>query len=345
MKNKLKTALIGFGRIGQANAQDTVMGRALKYASHAQVLAEHPDFDWFAVVDRSATARQIAQEEWEISDTAESANELGARNDIEVAVIATPPDKRMDIIEAFPNLKAVLVEKPLGLDLESASRFVELCSKRRILVQVDLLRRADIFTRRLVDGHLEELVGSPQAVFGIYGNGLLNNGTHMVDLIRMLFGEIASVQVIGKPMFEVESPFPQDCNDAFCLLTERGVNVVMQSVKFEHYRENGIDIWGTSGRFSYMHGGLTLLSYPRAASRMVSGEQEIVVDKAQHHESTLGTALYEMYSNLAAAINSEEELLSSGESALKTASVIAVIQESARSGGRHSVVPSLVVQI
>mgnify|MGYP001412936739 CR=1 FL=1 len=55
-------------------------------------------------------------------------------------------------------------------------------------VLVNYWRRADRLFQALAAGGLTEHVGSPQAVFGLYGNGLVNNGGHLIDFLRMLLG-------------------------------------------------------------------------------------------------------------------------------------------------------------
>ena len=68
---------------------------------------------------------------------------------------------------------------------------------RNLLVQVNLLRRADECFRELAAGRMVELIGRLQAAQGLYGNGLINNGTHMVDLVRMLFGEVEEAKAVN----------------------------------------------------------------------------------------------------------------------------------------------------
>ena len=35
-------------------------------------------------------------------------------NKIELLILTTPPEKRLEFIDSFPNLKSIVVEKPLG---------------------------------------------------------------------------------------------------------------------------------------------------------------------------------------------------------------------------------------
>lgn len=324
----LPSALIGFGQIGQGYSTDVRMSQHFRYSTHAQVLRAHPAFEWLAVVDISADALKLAQSQWQIQHVASNAAELACRNDIEFAVLATPPHHRLAILESFPALKAVLVEKPLGDTLEQCQEFLTACRQRNILVQVNLLRRADESMLRLANGELLSLIGTPQIASVVYGNGLLNNGTHMIDLIRMLLGEVDSVSAVpGGPDFE-EGPLDGDRNFGVNLRLTGNVNCSFQPISFKHYRENFVDVWGTTGRLSITQEGLVELVYELADNRALENSNEIVSEAPIVRVSSLGDALYNMYNNVHEALSVGAALLSPGESALITSSVVQAAFES-----------------
>jgi predicted dehydrogenase len=246
----------------------------------------------------------------------------------------TPPRSRLDIIEKLPTLRGVLVEKPLGLTLQDSRAFLERCRKGGILVQVNYWRRADKVFRGLAAGRLETLIGRPQAVFGLYGNGLLNNGSHMIDFARMLFGEIETVDADRVTEISFTSAIADDIHTSFRLKMATGLVVSFQPLDFKHYRENGLDVWGEKGRLSIVQEGLALSLFPRGENRAMSGEREIASDHPQALETSVGSAFYEMYGNLADAVHGKEPLWSPGESAMSTARAVQAVFESEKSGQR-----------
>lgn len=338
------TALVGFGKIAQGYSQDKVMAKVMEYASHAQVLASHPRLNWCTVIDPDAKARELAKSAWAIADTQASIDKTAHRDEIELAVLATPPGGRLDEIKAFPNLKAVLIEKPLAENLQSSKELIEYCKSRSILVQVNLLRRADIMTRSLRDGYLVELIGELQAGMCLYGNGLKNNGLHMIDLVRMLFGEIHSVQALSQNTVE-ESPMPSDCGISFALTlaNRKQSTITFNPVSFKNWRENGLILFGNDGRFDYLHGGLSLLHYKRAESRMGGGEMEIGHDHPEKLTATMGSALYEIYDNLLNALSGDEKLCSTGDSALASTAIVDAVFASFHEGGKQKVLENRAV--
>lgn len=319
---KFRTVVVGFGKIGAGYADDPVMARHYRYSTHAQVLRDHPRFKWDAVVDVSEDALDLARKRWGVPIAAKALDEVVERCRPEVAVIATGPEFRIETVEALPDLRAVIVEKPLGLTETEAHRFLELCREKQILVQVNLWRRADSLFQELSRGRLQELIGEPQCVFGVYGNGLMNNGTHMIDFVRMLLGEVEGAEAVGSAKRYASGPLPGDVNVALTLRMRSGLLVMMHPVDFLKYRENGLDLWGDRGRLTIMQEGLNVHFYPLAENRAMRGEREVASDQPQGLSSTVGEALYNLYDNLADALIDGKPLVSPGDSAFETMRIV-----------------------
>ena len=257
MTTQFTVALIGFGLIGQGYEQDKRMARHYEYPTHAQVLTDHPSLDWRIVMDINEDACQIAKQAWGVPLSVTGVDDLGTeKNDIDIVVLSTPPNQRSGLLEAFPNLKAVLFEKPLGADLKTSRELVDYCDRRHLVAAVNFWRRADPTFNMLASGGLQDKVGEVQFAFATYGNGLRNNGVHMIDMARMLFGEVVSVQRVPSIFDKVYGPIPGDNNPAFILEMTSGCSVTFMPLAFEYYRENGMDIWGTEGRLEIVNEGL-----------------------------------------------------------------------------------------
>lgn len=329
----LRTMLVGLGRVGMGYAEDPVMARWFPYASHAQVLAEHPAFEWGAVADPSDDARARAAARWNIPFGAAAADAVAEHYAPEVAVLATPPGTRLAIVERLPSLRAVIVEKPLGRSVAEAEEFLALCQERSILVQVNLWRRADEQFRALAAGRLAAEVGEPETVYSVYGNGLMNNGTHVVDFIRMLVGDFEVVQALPGVGSRFAAPIEGDVNVPFIARLTGEVSAAVLPLDFHHYREVGLDVWGTSGRLSIFQEGLSILTYPCLENRSAAGEREIASDQPVPLRSTVGHAFYHLYTNLAQALNEGGELWSPGSLALRAQQVTDAVQRSLGEGG------------
>ena len=169
-----------------------------RHASHAQVLSAHPAFHWEAVIDPAPEALDRARTKYGIHRLWPDVEAVDPSWQPDVAVLATPPHVRMAVVRRLPTLRAILVEKPLARSGSEARAFLEACASTGTVSQVNYLRRADEHLQALSAGGLAEAIGSPQAVFVIYGGGLFNIASHLVDLVRMLLGEVSAVRAWGQ---------------------------------------------------------------------------------------------------------------------------------------------------
>jgi predicted dehydrogenase len=192
-----------------------------------------------------------------------------------------------------------------------------------------LWRRGDQTLQQLAGGELRALIGDVQAGFALYGNGLYNTGSHLVDMVRMLLGDIVEVTALSELQSERKSPIPRDHRLAFSLRLNSGVVVGVHSLDFGHYREVGLDLWGTTGRLQIAHEGLGLYHFPKAEHRALDAEFEVACDRPRSLDPGAGEALYVLYSNLAQAIRTGVPLLSPISSALKTEAVLDAVLSSA----------------
>lgn len=334
MNRPFRTVLVGFGNIAAGLSRDPMVARHFAHASHAQVLRDHPDFSWEAVVDPSAAARERARDGWGIRCCVAALEDIH-QSELDVAVLATPPDGRIGTLDGLKELKGVLVEKPLGRPgAGGGAEFAARCRARAVPVQVNFWRRADAGLQELAAGGLAARIGSVQAASAVYGNGLFNNASHLVDMIRMLLGEVAAAMALGDPEPLAAASIPGDVQIPFALRLESGATVAVQPLDFRHYREVGLDLWGETGRLTILQEGLTLSCYRRCPHRALSDADEIASDAPETLESTVGTALWRMYDNFASALRGEAELCSPPDSALRSEAVLDAVLRSASEGGR-----------
>lgn len=329
---RLRTVLVGLGKMGAGYADDPVMARLYEFATHAQVLSRHPEFDWDACVDTAPEARLAAKERWGVRYVAASIEELPNGYAPDVVVVATPPDARAGIVNFFPSAKAFLLEKPLANSGTDSRMLIERCRNQGALVQVCLWRRADRGLRALATGELARQIGPVQCLNVIYGNGLRNNGTHMIDMVRMLAGEIIEVCALPNAP-RPAGPIPGDLDVSFSAQLADGTPVSFMPVDFRHYRENGMTIWGHTGCISILQEGLVARLYQRKPNRAMMNEWEIDSDDAAMLPTEPGQAFFNLYGNLADALLKKGELWSTGESALLAENVVDAIFSSLAQGG------------
>jgi predicted dehydrogenase len=299
----MRTVLIGFGKSAHVDAK---MRRFFPKGAHH--LSMDPPFNLVGIADRSIDARTAAMRLPRCDVVQPEAADL-AFLDPEVAVLAIPPEGRAEVLAALPSVRAVMLEKPLGPP-SVREPLLELIEKRKIVTQVAYWRRGDPTLRALPD------IGPPQAAFGLYGGGLRNNGSHLVDMVRMLLGEISAVH----PVVWQWGEKPPTRRNSFTLDVP-GAQVSIHELDFRHYREVSLDIWGERGRIAIENEGLSIYHFPRGPHRGLEDAHEI--DSACWSPDVgVGEALPNLYSNLYRALTDGEPLLSPLSSAVKTELVL-----------------------
>jgi predicted dehydrogenase len=174
---------------------------------HAPILANHPDTELVGVWARRPEAAQRLAER---NGTASYSDYAALLDDVEAVAFCVPPNVQADMaVTAAKAGKAVLLEKPLALDLDAAQRLsdaideagvgsVVLLSMRFAQPTKDFLRQSAEIGAPLggrvawVSGAFKE--GSPFATPWRLENGPLPDlGPHAIDLIDAALGSVVDV--------------------------------------------------------------------------------------------------------------------------------------------------------
>jgi len=295
----MRSIIVGFGRIANSISKDKKIASRFRYASHAQVLKEHPAFEWVGVADPSRQAQKDAKK-WDVPVIGELEEVIQKANP-EFAVLATPVGTRLDIIKQMPDLKHVLIEKPYG---DEGPEILAYCKENNIEPSVNFWRRGVPFYRDFARHQMKQMIGDVQAVFCVTGNGIYNNGSHLIDFLRMLFGNVKGVARIGdaKTLKSVGCSGPLDDYHVSFALEMNGFHIMVQPVDFNHYREVSVDIWGTKGRVGLYHESLSAHLYPKADHRAMERQSEISSDRFAATAPDVSNALYNLYTSISAGV-------------------------------------------
>jgi len=332
MARPLRTAIVGFGAIADTLGDDQKMRRYFGAASHAEVLKSLSMFDVGAVLDPREEPRRRASLHWGVPNVFSTNTDFLEGYDPEVLVMTSPPGQRFELLKRCDNLKGVFLEKPLG---DEASEIFRWSNERGIPVQVNYWRRA---VAEFLFGQPKFVLreaGDIQAVFGIYGNGLRNNGSHLIDLARMLLGEVVSAHSLASPDFKRMPKLAGDSDIGFSLTFSTGIQMAVLPVNFDHYREVAIDIWGSKARVSVTQESLVVQSSPRMPNRGLENEHEIASDNYHSIQPSVRNSLSKLYENLFGAMSNGEPLLSGIASASATERVVDAVIKSAISDAKE----------
>ena len=324
---KYKAVLIGFGNIAYKYALDPKFKKEHEFSTHAQVLSSYERVDWVGVIDPKIDANDI-QKEFSLVQACNHLDDFLNKESVDLLVLACPSNvDRLGIIKAFRNLKGIILEKPIHNDFKESIALHDYLNQQNIKTNVSYLRRGDSFLKNFIENKSEDIVGEIINAQIIYGNGIKNNGSHLIDLSRMMIADFKKLLFKQEVNF-MNNNLDLDKNYNFAMEMTNGSVVHASAINFNSYRENSFDLWGTKGRFVLTQEGSYYQFWKKKPSRFGHDFFEIDWSSPDFGKTDLGKALFNLYANLVDSIESDCKLLSPTESAIKTESIVDLIMTS-----------------
>lgn len=196
----LRVLIVGCGNI--AGRFDEGRPRASEPLTHAGGFAQDPRFVLAACVDPDAKRREAFMAAWRIPAGFESlAAALVAGERFDVISICSPTVcHESDLETAIDHSpRMIFCEKPVTPSAEVTERLVAECAARQVALAVNYTRRWDPEIAALRADILAQKWGPLRSVAAVYNKGVLNNGSHLIDLLHLILGPLEIVTV-GRPV-------------------------------------------------------------------------------------------------------------------------------------------------
>lgn len=189
-RNKFKVVIIGAGRI--ASGFDTPGDKRI--LTHAHALSRHPSVDLVGFFDKDKKVGELAAKKWGCRNFGSLKEAMV--NQPDMVVVCVNSEYHYDVLRQLVKfkLKLVICEKPLTDHLADSKKIIKLYKKAGIPILVNYSRRFDFVVRRIKQEIAGGRYGKVLAAYGIYNKGVLNNGSHILDLARFLFGDVKRVK-------------------------------------------------------------------------------------------------------------------------------------------------------
>jgi predicted dehydrogenase len=178
-----------------------------------------------------------------------------------------------------------MCEKPMCLSLAEADAMIEACERSGTRLSIAHNQRCEArnhAARRLI---AEGAIGTPTLLRSGPQGGLLNNGTHAIDLARFVLGDPAGLWVMGQverrsDRYERGHPIEDRCAGLVGL--EGGARMVIESDMPQDW-PGGVFVYGTDGALRLGDSSLELLSSDESGWRAipvspVPGQHESLLD-------------------------------------------------------------------
>tara|TARA_B100001093_G_scaffold503959_1_gene559084 strand:+ start:790 stop:1776 length:987 start_codon:yes stop_codon:yes gene_type:complete len=229
---KYNVALVGCGNI--AGGYDLTSQNQKFPLTHAAAFANHPEFNLLACCDPNKSKRNSFKAKWDFTYAVADIEQLkNIDATFHVVCICSPTHLHaLHLEEAlFLNPKLLFCEKPVTSDLRSTRDLINRYAKKNIPLVVNYTRRWDPEVRSLRREFASLKWGKVFSVSGLYNKGILNNGSHMLDLIRFLLGDLILLS-IGRAVYDF---WKDDPSVPALLETKKGVPITLNIADAKYY--------------------------------------------------------------------------------------------------------------
>lgn len=190
---KYRVLVVGAGRIGAFF--DSPKSR--RVLTHAHAYRNHSLCDLVGFVDQEYSQAVRAAKVWG-GHAFQSIRDAFCTGPIDiVSVSASTPSHAAIMMElAKTPVRGILLEKPIALTVKEANLILRAYARKETAVVVNYTRRFLKEFQAIRTSIQNGLYGAFVAAHCYYSGGLLNNGSHFLDLLHFFFGEMVGGHVV-----------------------------------------------------------------------------------------------------------------------------------------------------
>lgn len=329
-----RVAIIGCGNIGSLYSDDP---KIKGIYTHAAAYSACSETKLVAVCDPDIVKAKKASEKWNCASYTDYKKILEEQKP-DIVSICTPDNTHAsilnDILNSQEKVLAVIIEKPIALDLSQATQLIELAKLHKVILVVNYSRRYSSQLMQVKEMVSAGKLGKIQKISGYYTKGILHNGTHWLDLATLILGELKSVQGFMSRDEDVLDP----TLDAQ-LIFNNGTVGFLQGLAAEHYSLFEMDILGTEGRIRILDSGHLIEFYEVKESQYYSGYKAVI--KNSECESDMYNTLLHAVLDLVDCLKTNRIPKCSGQDGLYVLNIGLTLIESARQGGKNMTVEKI----
>ncbi len=336
MKNpQIKTALIGCGRIGFLLEKDPLRYKPCTHyggACAAGLSVSHccdinqERLDLFGSEARIPPANRFRDYRALLQS---------ARPELVIVATWTGSHDAVSVEAARCGARVIVLEKPMAPDLARCRMIIRECADRGAAIIINHERRYDNRYRKVKEFLGRGKIGVIKTVHASIltsgespssheegGGPLLHDGTHLVDMIRYLFGEITEVE--GVFYREGRTRGYEDRALAW-LTTEQRVEVFLEAGGSRNYFVFELEISGTEGKIVIGNGYEKLFMGRR--SRLYTGFRD--VEEVPFPSYKKNNCFLDLYLEAKRALSGDASVVSSGADGYKALEIVHAIYHSA----------------
>jgi predicted dehydrogenase len=193
-----KAAVIGCGNIGSKYDEDENRSGVFYPKTHASAYQSHQKVSLEALCDSNEKNLKLASDKRNVKKIFSNYSDMikEVQPDF-VSLCASSENRKEELLHLFQlGCKHIICEKPLALNLADAQSILNEARSSNAHVTVNHPRRWSSLIHKIKKEIQSGVYGSVKRVNCVYGKGLFNNGSHMVNLLNYFFEEPTQVKAV-----------------------------------------------------------------------------------------------------------------------------------------------------
>lgn len=317
MSLKYNVVIIGAGNIGAFFDNP----RSEDILTHAHGFSMDERFNLLGFVDINKEKGQKAAELWGCNYYG-SIDGAKAGNKIDIVCIAVPDELHFEYLKKAMDMdvKLIFCEKPITKNLKDAEKLLEIYSSKNAKIVVN-------YSRRFVDefyGIKNDYNGGKYGKFltgtGYYGKGIMHNGSHMVDLLGLILGEVKE----NKALSGTNDFYADDPTVSVYLKFDEG-GVILSAADCRAYTVFEADLLFEKKRIKILNSGFSIESYDIVDSPIFKGYKSL--EQTGLFDTSLKMAMMNAVRNIGNHLEGNEEIKCSFFDAYKTLKICSSIRK------------------
>ena len=320
--NVLKTLIVGCGNI--AGVFDFNF-KGLP-TTHVSAFKNHGKFDVTACIDPDIKKLEEFVAYWNIKNAFSDINDVinsGLHFDV-ISICSPTSSHYSDVLKAIElNPKLIFCEKPLANNYQDAVNIKNICQKSGVLLAVNHTRRWDPKVIELKNNILKGELGEIRSVVAYYNKGVLNNGSHMLDILLNIFGSLNIQTSIA-----AFNDFIDDDPTVTALLSSNsGLPIHLVATNARDYTLFELEIIGSKKTVTMRDGGLNWSSRNIIDNPRFNGYKNL--DKDKYSKGKYLEAMSIAVENIYDVITKDKELFCTGHEACEVHKICSDLSEMA----------------
>lgn len=244
----IRCLVVGLGRIGMLYDNPKYPNQIW---SHTKAIRKSKYFKLNCGIDKNLKNLNIFKKRYKKTLALKNISEIPSNFKTDIGIISTPAkDHYNSINKLLKKIKPsmIICEKPIEYNIKNSLKILDLCKKNKVKLVVNYIRRCDPSAstiKKIIDRKQKKIKNFYAHGTIRYSKGLLENGSHFIDLAIYWFGKIEKIEKIEK----------QKKFDFDFILFFKNAKITFLSCNIREFQNFSIELFLNDSRLRYDHSG------------------------------------------------------------------------------------------